>query len=78
MLGYPRLGIAISRKCTRSAVIRNRIKRTIKESFRIRKQALGGNDIVFLAQPGLARHDRKALYLIVAGHLDEIEKCEHS
>ena len=78
MLGYPRLGIAISRKCTRSAVIRNRIKRTIRESFRVRKQALGANDIVFLAQAGLARHDRKALRLIVEGHLDEIEKCEHS
>ena len=33
-LGVPRLGLAVSRKVSRKAVQRNRIKRQIKESFR--------------------------------------------
>lgn len=77
-LPYPRLGIAISRKCTRSAVIRNRIKRVVRESFRIRKQDLGGLDIVVLAQAGLAKIDTGEMRAIVEHHLTELQRCERS
>jgi ribonuclease P protein component len=77
-LAHPRIGIAISRKCTRSAVIRNRIKRVVREAFRVRKERLGGVDIVFLAHAGAATHDTKQLRAIVDSHLAELEVCERS
>jgi ribonuclease P protein component len=72
---HPRLGIAISRKCTRSAVIRNRIKRVVREAFRVRKDRLEGIDIVFLAHAGAAMHEVKELRAIVEKHFVELEKC---
>lgn len=76
-LGYPRLGLAISRKCSPRAVERNRIKRVIREAFRLRRQSLGGVDIVFLGQAGVTRHDAAGLRAVVDKHLTEIEQCEH-
>lgn len=79
-LGHPRIGIAISRKCTRSAVVRNRIKRVVREAFRVRKDGLEGIDIVFLAHAGAAKHDAKQLRAIVERHFAGFEKqrCERS
>lgn len=47
-LGYPRLGLAISKKCARRAVDRARLKRVARESFRLNRFRLGGWDIVVL------------------------------
>lgn len=49
-LTYPRLGIAVSRRVSKKAVIRNRIKRQIRESFRLCRQALGDIDYVVVAK----------------------------
>jgi len=46
-----RLGMAISKKNCRYANDRNRIKRTIRESFRQQTQLLSGLDIVVLNLP---------------------------
>jgi len=46
---YNSLGIAVSKKFSKSSVKRNRVKRLIKESYRINEsQILSGNAIVFL------------------------------
>lgn len=46
-LEYPRLGIAVSKKIFRSAVARNRIKRLIREAFRLNKHQLPrGTDFI--------------------------------
>jgi ribonuclease P protein component len=42
--------LAISKKIIRKAVDRNRIKRMIRESFRLNQQQLGYFDIVVLAK----------------------------
>lgn len=47
-LARPRLGLAISKKCARRAVDRTRLKRIVRESFRLHQCALSGWDIVVL------------------------------
>jgi len=49
-LQRPRLGLAIAKKHMRRAVDRNRVKRQIRESFRLYKDTLPAVDIVVLAK----------------------------
>ena len=50
-LGYPRLGLAIAKRNCRLAVQRNRLKRLIRESFRLARPLIGGVDIVVMSRP---------------------------
>ena len=61
-LQHPRLGLAISRKVARTAVARNRIKRVIRESYRLRQTRLGSLDIVVLGRAGVASQSKKMLH----------------
>lgn len=45
-LAQARLGLAISRRASRSAVVRNRLKRLAREAFRRQQDSLTGLDIV--------------------------------
>lgn len=45
-LGYPRLGLSITKKALPHATSRNRVKRIIRESFRLNQTLLLGLDIV--------------------------------
>lgn len=49
----PRFGLAVGRKVG-NAVVRNRVKRRIRESVRRERGALGGVDVVFIARPSAA------------------------
>ena len=48
--GYPRLGVVASRKSLKKAVMRNRVKRIVKEDFRIQKHQLPSMDMVSIAK----------------------------
>lgn len=50
-LGHARLGLAISKKCAKNAVDRNRIKRIFRESFRLNRHNLAAVDIVAMCKP---------------------------
>lgn len=56
--GAPRLGIVISRKHSSKATVRNRIKRCIREAFRLEQEKLGALDVLvrppYGATPGAA------------------------
>jgi len=56
--GPPRLGILITRKHAARATVRNRIKRCIREAFRLEQAALGALDVLvrppFGVRPGVA------------------------
>lgn len=56
-----RLGLAVSRKCSRKAVVRNRIKRLARESFRQEWAKLPPVDVVVMCRPTAAALDGKAL-----------------
>jgi len=60
-LGHPRLGLTVSRRVSAKAVIRNRIKRCIRESFRRTQSTLNGLDLVVIAQPNAGAADPVAL-----------------
>ncbi|ARN73996.1 ribonuclease P protein component [Oceanicoccus sagamiensis] len=60
----PRLGLVIAKKNVRHATQRNRIKRILRESFRLQQHQLGGIDTVVLARRGLDQLDNTALHAL--------------
>lgn len=52
-LGHARLGLVIAKKKVRRAVDRNRLKRQIRDSFRLHQNQLPAVDVVFLARQDL-------------------------
>lgn len=52
-LSYPRVGLVVAKKHVRRAVARNRIKRVVRESFRLCSADLDSLDVVFLARNGI-------------------------
>jgi ribonuclease P protein component len=52
-LCLPRLGLVISKKNVSTSVQRNRIRRVIRNSFRLNQELLTGLDIVILARSNL-------------------------
>lgn len=78
-LGFPRLGLAISRKSAKSAVMRNRIKRVVRESFRRHQHQLDGFDFVVIGRPKLAEHDNTAFFDSLERHWANLkEQCARS
>lgn len=67
-----RLGMAVSRKYTHSAVHRNQIKRLVRESFR--QQTLPKPlDILFVAKPDIKSWDKQQLTTSLAQLWKELE-----
>ncbi len=61
-LGHPRLGLVVSKKSLRRAVDRNRLKRLVRESVRLRQEQLPDVDIVVLARRGVGELDNAVLH----------------
>ena len=75
-LSYPRLGLAVSKKVAKSAVVRNRIKRLIRESFRLQQHNLNGLDIVVIARSGLHHQTNSQLFNKLQNHWHVLsEQC---
>ena len=49
-LPYPRLGVIISRRCSKRAVQRNKLKRMIREYFRLHQDGWRGFDMVIVGR----------------------------
>jgi len=70
----PRLGLAISRKNARRAVQRNRIKRVMRESFRLNQNQLTGLDIVILSRREAGSASKRQLRSSIERHWTRITK----
>lgn len=60
-LDHPRLGLVIAKKHVRNATDRNRIKRIVRETFRLQQHQLFPLDTVVLARAGAGDLDKAAL-----------------
>ncbi|WEK33258.1 MAG: ribonuclease P protein component [Candidatus Pseudomonas phytovorans] len=61
-LDHPRLGLVIGKKSVKLAVQRNRLKRLMRDSFRLHQQSLAGLDIVIVARKGLGDVENPELH----------------
>ena len=69
-----RLGIAVARKAVAAAVGRNRIKRQVRESFRLHRAALPGLDVVVQAKPAAAAASNAGIRASLEWHWQELVK----
>ena len=56
-----RLGMTVSKRVDKRAVARNRIRRQVREAFRLQRAQLPPGDYVFLARPEAAQVDNPGL-----------------
>lgn len=76
---YGRLGIVVSRKASPRAVVRNRIKRQIRETFRRYQEKLVGLDIVVVASAKAGTTQTAALRTSLQQLWDKVEQqCRQS
>jgi ribonuclease P protein component len=61
-LENPRIGLTIAKKKEKTAVGRNRIKRIIRDSFRLNQHNLPNIDIVVIARNQIGEADNKHLH----------------
>lgn len=60
-MSHARLGIVIAKRTVNSAVARNRIRRVIRESFRLNREQLKGFDIIVLVRQNCDTLDKANL-----------------
>ncbi|MEM6639924.1 MAG: ribonuclease P protein component [Pseudomonadota bacterium] len=72
--GHARLGMAVSRKACGNAVVRNHVKRQIRESFRRQATDLPPVDIVVIVKPGAGTMTAARLSASLARHWEAIRK----
>jgi ribonuclease P protein component len=77
-LAHARLGFAISTGRVRTAVLRNRLKRLVREYFRSHQDELGGVDLVVLAQPGVSVADAARVRESLEKHWKKVAQCASS
>ncbi|WP_188691577.1 ribonuclease P protein component [Bowmanella pacifica] len=65
-LSHPRLGITLAKKRVKKAHDRNRLKRVIRESFRLNQHDLPCADIVLVGKSGLDQLTNQQLYELLS------------
>ena len=78
-LPHARLGLIISKRCAKSAVKRNRLKRLIRESFRQNQDQLSGFDVVVIGKQTAAQNNNNIeLTSVLRRHWRDIKQCKKS
>lgn len=71
--GIARLGLAISKKNVPLATKRNRIKRIIRESFRLHQQQLQGLDVLVLAKKQISGSNDGVIFNALEKNWDKLK-----
>ncbi len=75
----PRIGITLSKKRVKHASQRNRIKRVIRESFRLQRHSLPNIDIVVVGKSGVDKLTNKELDTLLSKLWKKLAaRCEKS
>jgi ribonuclease P protein component len=72
--GAARLGLAVSKKNCRAATGRNRIKRIVRESFRLNQVVNAGRDVLVLNQPTARNGTNQQIFDSLHGHWQQCAK----
>ena len=72
--GRARVGMAITKRKVPTAVMRNLIKRHIREQFRLKSSKLEDKDIVFIVKKSIKGLDNKELKIEINNIFKKIEK----
>lgn len=72
--GFPRLGLAVSKKALRHAVQRNRAKRLIRESFRRHQSLLPAIDVVVMVRTSIDTLSGPEILRLLDGHWQRLAK----
>jgi len=76
---YARLGIIVSKKRIKRAVVRNRIKRLVRYSFRMNQHCLLNKDFVVLAKEKVVESPNAFILQSLATHWQHLShRCENS
>ena len=67
-IGRAKLGLAVAKKKAKKAVSRNRLKRIIRESFRLSQGAIACADYVVMIQQNGEKISNKQLFLSLEKH----------
>jgi ribonuclease P protein component len=73
-LAGPRLGLAVSRKVSKLATERNRVKRLVRQAFRTSAHSLPPVDVVVIARPGIASRSNGEIHRSIATHWRRMAK----
>lgn len=71
---HPRLGLIVSKKKVRKAVSRNRIKRIIRDSFRLNQHQLPDVDVIVLAYHPVDKVESLVLRQSLCTHWDKLTR----
>jgi len=71
---HPRLGLAIAKKKVKKSVARQRLKRLVRESFRLHQNCISGWDIVVMAQAGADTADNQIIFKSLEMHWGRLSK----
>lgn len=75
LLDYPRIGISISKKYVKHAYKRNRIKRLIREDFRLRQYILPKMDFIIVIKKDFIKNiTQKILEQLWSHHYHLVQK----
>lgn len=71
--GFSRLGMVVSKKCAGHAVQRHRIKRLVRESFRVNRGRLPTLDIVVICQPTVLKMNNRQILNSLGKHWQKLK-----
>lgn len=60
-LDHSRLGLVVSTKVSKKAVVRNRIKRTLRDFFQKELNSISNKDIIIITLPGIEKLQKEEI-----------------